>query len=102
LPSQYRRLEVTGRLDNFRRASGKTDGEFQGIYFNDSDVFKCLEATTWTLAEGPDPELDKATLRHHRTVRRGCDFSLSEGLKALRVRPGKLARPVRIRESQGI
>ena len=38
LPSQYRHLEETGRLDNFRRASGKIGGEYQGIYFNDSDV----------------------------------------------------------------
>ena len=35
LPSQYRHLEETGRLDNFRRASGKIGGEYQGIYFND-------------------------------------------------------------------
>ena len=27
LPSQYTHLEETGRLDNFRRASGKTGGE---------------------------------------------------------------------------
>jgi uncharacterized protein len=50
LPSQYRHLEETGRLDNFRRASGKIGGEYQGIYFNDSDVYKWLEAAAWTLA----------------------------------------------------
>jgi uncharacterized protein len=59
LPSQYRHLEDTGRLDNFRRASGKTGGEYQGIYFNDSDVYKWLEAAAWTLADGPDPELER-------------------------------------------
>jgi DUF1680 family protein len=59
LPSQYRHLEDTGRLDNFRRASGKTGGEYQGIYFNDSDVYKWLEAAAWTLAEGSDPELER-------------------------------------------
>ena len=59
LPSQYRHLEETGRLDNFRRASGKIGGEFQGIYFNDSDVYKWLEAAAWTLAEGSDPELER-------------------------------------------
>ncbi len=59
LPSQYRHLEDTGRLDNFRRASGKTGGEYQGIYFNDSDVYKWLEAAAWTLAEGPDPDLEQ-------------------------------------------
>jgi DUF1680 family protein len=59
LPSQYRYLEDTGRLDNFRRASGKIRGEYQGIYFNDSDVYKWLEAAAWTLAEGPDPDLEQ-------------------------------------------
>jgi DUF1680 family protein len=53
LPSQYRHLEETGCLDNFRRASGKISGEYQGIYFNDSDVYKWLEAASWTLATDP-------------------------------------------------
>lgn len=59
LPSQYDFLESTGRLDNFRRASGKLDAPFQGIYFNDSDVYKWLEAASWTLADDPDLELER-------------------------------------------
>jgi DUF1680 family protein len=57
LPAQYRLLEETGRLDNFRRAAGKKDIPFQGIFFNDSDVYKWLEAAAWTLAVDPDPAL---------------------------------------------
>ena len=59
LPSQYRHLEDTGRLDNFRRASGKIGGKYQGIYFNDFDVYKWLEAAAWTLAKGSNPELER-------------------------------------------
>src|SRR5215208_1596836 len=59
LLSQYRHLEDTGRLDNFRRAAGKIGGEYQGLYFNDSDVYKWLEAAAWALAEEPDPELTR-------------------------------------------
>ena len=33
LPSQYRQLEQTGRIDNFRRAAGKVDVPFQGRYY---------------------------------------------------------------------
>jgi hypothetical protein len=33
LPSQYRLLEETGRIDNFRRAAGKKELPFQGRYF---------------------------------------------------------------------
>ncbi|HEY0074996.1 MAG TPA: beta-L-arabinofuranosidase domain-containing protein [Abditibacteriaceae bacterium] len=57
LPSQYKHLEETGRLNNFRRAAGTFDGPFEGIYFNDSDVYKWLEAAAWELACGPNEEL---------------------------------------------
>jgi len=59
LPSQYKQCEDTGRLDNFRRAAGTKDVPFQGIYFNDSDVYKWLEAVSWSLATHPDKGLAK-------------------------------------------
>lgn len=59
LPSQYRRCEETGRIDNFRRAAGKIGGAFQGRYYNDSDVYKWLEACAYALATGPDAELER-------------------------------------------
>ncbi len=59
LPSQYQHCEETGRLDNFRRASGKKDLPFQGIFFNDSDIYKWLEGVAWTLATDPDPQLEQ-------------------------------------------
>ena len=59
LPAQLRHLEETGRIDNFRRASGKIEGVFQGQFaFNDSDVYKWAEAAAWSLATHPDPKLD--------------------------------------------
>lgn len=51
LPSQAAHIEATGRLANFRRAAGTQDGEFEGLFFNDSDVHKWLEALASTLAE---------------------------------------------------
>jgi DUF1680 family protein len=57
LPSQYQQLEETGRVDNFRRAAGKVDQPFQGWFFNDSDVYKWVEAVAWSLAADEDPEL---------------------------------------------
>jgi len=57
LPSQYRLLEETGRLDNFRRVAGKVEKPFQGLFFNDSDVYKWIEAAAWSLATDPDPAL---------------------------------------------
>ena len=32
LISQYELLESTGRLDNFRRAAGKIEGDFKGFF----------------------------------------------------------------------
>ncbi|MGC9522065.1 MAG: glycoside hydrolase family 127 protein [Anaerolineae bacterium] len=58
LRTQYEHLESTGRLDNFRRAAGTVDGAFQGLFFNDSDIYKWLEAASWTLATDDDPELE--------------------------------------------
>ena len=59
LPSQYGHIEETGRLDNFRRAAGKIEAPFKGLYFNDSDVYKWLEAASWSLATDPDPDLER-------------------------------------------
>jgi DUF1680 family protein len=55
LPSQYQQLEETGRIDNFRRAAGKLDQPFEGWFFNDSDVYKWVEAVAWTLVAHDDP-----------------------------------------------
>ncbi|MBM4460384.1 MAG: hypothetical protein FJ011_21915 [Chloroflexi bacterium] len=57
LPSQFKLLEETGRIDNFRRVAGKVDKPFQGLFFNDSDVYKWIEAAAWSLATDPDPAL---------------------------------------------
>lgn len=59
LPSQHSIMEETGRLFNFRRASGKEKGEFRGLYFNDSDVYKWVEAAAFCLAVEWDDELHK-------------------------------------------
>lgn len=57
LPAQYHLCEETGRIENFRRASGKISGPFKGMFFNDSDVYKWVEAAAWVLATDPDKKL---------------------------------------------
>ncbi|MEM2929693.1 MAG: glycoside hydrolase family 127 protein [Thermoproteota archaeon] len=56
--SQYELLEKTGRLSNFRRAAGKEKGDFQGFFFNDSDVYKWVEAVGFLLAAKFDGKLN--------------------------------------------
>jgi uncharacterized protein len=59
IPTQLELLETTGRLANFRRAAGTETGRFEGFYFNDTDVYKWLEAASWALAVEPDVTLDR-------------------------------------------
>jgi DUF1680 family protein len=57
IPSQYELLENSGRIYNFRRAAGKEKGDFKGFFFNDSDVYKWVEAVGFLLASGFDEKL---------------------------------------------
>jgi DUF1680 family protein len=54
---QYDQLEESGALDNFRRAAGGKSGGFSGMWFQDSDAYKWLEAASYELAKGDDPDL---------------------------------------------
>ncbi len=64
IPHQYAECERTGRIDNFRRVAGQpprdpTRQGFRGIYFNDSDVYKWMEAAAFSLESHPDPALEQ-------------------------------------------
>jgi DUF1680 family protein len=58
LPYGISALESAGNLDNFRRIVGDTDAPYRGFVFNDTDIYKTLEAIAWSLASHPDPTLD--------------------------------------------
>ncbi len=55
----FRKCEETGRIDNFAKAGRLTPGDFRGIFFDDSDVFKVIEGASYALAKHPDAKLDK-------------------------------------------
>lgn len=55
----FRMLEAAGNLDNFRIAVGRMTGSFRGYVFNDSDVYKWLEAVGWELGNQPDADLSR-------------------------------------------
>jgi DUF1680 family protein len=57
LAHQYEQMQETGRVDNFRKAGDLIDGEFEGRRYNDSDVYKWVEAASNVLATRDDPEL---------------------------------------------
>ncbi len=59
VPYALRMNEETGRVDNFRKAARLMTGLHQGRRFNDSDVFKAMEAAAYTLRLHPDTSLEK-------------------------------------------
>jgi len=61
LPYCFDTCEKTGRISNFAKAAGRTDGKFEGIWFNDSDVYKVLEGAAYVLGTCRDPELEELT-----------------------------------------
>lgn len=58
LPHIFGQNESTGRVANFERAAGRAEGAYQGRRFNDTDVYKAIEAASYALATRPDAELE--------------------------------------------
>lgn len=48
----------TGRIHNFAVAAGLEEGEFQGIFYDDSDVYKMIEGCAYSLMNHPDSALE--------------------------------------------
>ena len=59
-------LESTGRLENFRVAAGEPNAKWSGLVFNDSDVYKVIEACGYSLELYPDPEIERRVDGIHR------------------------------------
>lgn len=58
IPFAIAKCEETGRIDNFAKAGRLMEGEFRGIYYDDSDVYKVVEGIAYSLAQFPDAALD--------------------------------------------
>src|SRR4051812_19207728 len=56
VPHTIKFCETTGRISNFAKAGGLVEGKFEGIFFNDSDVYKVLEGAAYSLAHERDPK----------------------------------------------
>ncbi|GAA3828283.1 glycoside hydrolase family 127 protein [Sphaerisporangium flaviroseum] len=56
MPLGLRQMEEAGSLPNLRLAAGKGSGAFTGYRFQDSDLYKQLEAAAWEHARQADPE----------------------------------------------
>jgi len=64
IPHVFKQTDETGRVKNFELAEAALEGATDGAYctrypFDDSDVYKTIEAASYALATHPDPELEK-------------------------------------------
>ena len=60
IPALFKMCEESGRIDNFAIAGGLKKGEHRGQYpFDDTDVYKTIEAASFSLKVHPDAELEK-------------------------------------------
>src|SRR6266581_514896 len=57
IPTMHDLLEANGRMTNFRRLTGKSQGAQSGPVYSDSDVYKWIEAAGFALQSGDRPEL---------------------------------------------
>ena len=57
IPSMGKLLEANGRMDNFRRLTGKSTASQRGPVYSDSDVYKWLEAVGFALQSTDNPQL---------------------------------------------
>ena len=58
IPYDFQKCEETGRITNFDKAAGGMAGDHEGIFYNDSDVYKIIEGAAYSLDLHPDAELD--------------------------------------------
>ena len=55
----YQTEEKTGRIRNFEKVASGKGGKHEGIYFDDSDVYKALEAMAYAIKTTGNKELEK-------------------------------------------
>lgn len=59
IPIAINQCYASGRVDNFKIAGGMMEGEYQTDYpFDDTDIYKLIEAASYSLQNIPDPELE--------------------------------------------
>jgi len=60
LPVCINQTEIkTPRIRNFEKVAAKRGEKHEGIFYDDSDVYKALEAIAYSLKNHPDPVLEK-------------------------------------------
>jgi uncharacterized protein len=59
IPHILKQNEATGRVANFAKAAKRVTGPYEGRRFNDTDVYKAIEAASYSLIHNPDGALER-------------------------------------------
>ena len=59
IPHILKQNEITPRVSNFLKTAKKLPGAYEGQRYNDTDVYKVIEAASFSLVSHPDPALAK-------------------------------------------
>ncbi len=57
LPHSLKEVQTTS-TDNFSKAAGRMEGKFNGLPWNDSDIYKVIEGAAYILAVHPDKQME--------------------------------------------
>ncbi len=57
LPHSLKEVQTTS-TDNFAKAAGRMEGKFNGLPWNDSDIYKVIEGAAYILAVHPDKQME--------------------------------------------
>ena len=57
--NSYKATEKSHAIQNLKIAAGRESGDFYGFWFQDSDVYKWLEAVAYALRYQPDQQLQQ-------------------------------------------
>lgn len=60
IPFAFEQCEKTGRIDNFKLVTGTAPEGYKYVVpvFNDTDIYKGIEAASFDMAVHPNPEMD--------------------------------------------
>ena len=77
--------EKSHAIENFRIAAGESKGEYYGMVFQDTDVYKWLETASYSLLANPDPDLEAYTTAWLENILKICYRNANPEISAERL-----------------
>ena len=90
IPHILEQNEKTGRVDNLRKGAGLMPGDYAGRRFNDTDIYKIVEAASYSLISHPGSRAREAARRaRSRSSRRRSSRTATCFQRERSIRPSR-------------